>query len=57
MSCRKNMGYSLRECLLKGLCITGARTLDLGERAERLIKEVAVMIFEIFAKLPGNVFF
>lgn len=31
--------------------------MDLGERADRLIKEVAVMIFEIFAKLPGNVFF
>lgn len=29
----------------------------LGKRAERLRKEVAVTIFEISAKLPGEVFF
>lgn len=36
------------ECSLGGLCMAGARTWDMEERAE---------IIQIFAKLPGNVFF
>jgi len=55
-SCRKNTGYSLQESAERAVHYWSQNAGPQGE-GWRLINEVAVMIFEIFAKQPGNVFF